>query len=377
MFLLSNLPASFFTTSSIGYKFGKSGFLLMNSLLYKNTHLQIYFENIETILPAIFEQIETGHYGERNFEELSDFLRILYFLEKNKILERDTLKLICNELIDEIDFYFSDYLHNGNDFHFCRGILVFSNVFLETPSFIRNYTNELSQIVDFLDGISIKEKKYTYWINANQQFENKIFNNSIYGNLSVCKFLHSALEISDKSKVLLESCLRYVLKQMNYSNNGLDIFNEPHTKTQNMRTVKPMLQWIDGSFNIMYSLVMHFDNFLTGLEYDFILNNLIVVSRLSEDEVDCTKTSLGYGSTGVYIMFQNLFEKTDISDFREASVYWFNLSVERLNSKEELFSQYTDEVRLTSFISGYTGAYIGKNLFESGKSSLINKLIYL
>ncbi|AZA55193.1 lanthionine synthetase LanC family protein [Chryseobacterium sp. G0201] len=377
MFSISNLPDSFFTTPSIGYKFGKSGFLLMNSLLYKNTQLPIYFDNIEIILTNIFEQIETGYYGERNFEELSDFLRILYFIEKNGILDRDTLVSISDKLIEEIDFYFSDYLKYGNDFHFCRGILVFANLFCETPSFIKNYENELLKIVEFLDRIAIRKDNYTYWVNANLQFENKIFNNSIYGNLSICKFLYSIHEISPLSISLLEECLDFILSQLDYSKKGLSIFAEPHTTTQNKRTEKPMLQWIDGSFNIMYSLIVHLGDILPKLEYDFILKNLILVSKLSEDNVDCTKISLGYGSTGVYMMFQNLFEKTGMQDFKEASRYWFNLSVERLHSKEKSFSQYNDEVRLTSFISGYSGAYICKNLYESGETSLINNLIYL
>lgn len=377
-FKLDNIPSSFYISESIGYKFGKSSFLLMNSVMYKYTQNEKYFTNIEIIISEILSQIETNSYGERNYEELCDFIRVLYVIEKMDIIESNDIISLIEKFLLNVEFFFQKYLLKGNDFHFCRGILVFGNLFIETPSYIKNYDKEKKMIVNFLNKISYENEYGKYWINTNKAFENKIFSSSIYGNLSVCKFLKKNINNCFIAKSLLISGINFVLKQMKYNKKGLSTFDEPTTQSSLLEnSKKPILQWVDGSLNILYSLVVDFKEYLTNKEYNFILNNLIHIANFKEEDVNCPKTSIGYGSTGVFLMFRKLYKVTNIDVFNQSYKYWYNLTKERIKFKEQRFSEYKDDIRLTGFITGYTGVYTSMILCEKDNEAILDNLIYI
>jgi len=372
----TKIPNSFFSIPQIGYKFGKSSFLILNAVFYKYSLNSKYHENLQLIISDILLHIEENKLGPRVFEELTDFCRVLFFLNENELIEFKDFQSVIQNISKQIQNQFSYYLKVGKDFHFCRGILVFGNYYLEAPKELNSFFKEISQIVDWLERHALSENEGLYWINENPNFQQKIYLSSIYGSLSVCKFLNKASNRGiKKAELVLQKALVFVMRQIRSKEQGLKIFLDPEPTLR--ESDKPMLQWVGGSFNILYSLVIDFKRLLKKADYNFILKNLELIANMEEDMVDCKKTSIGYGSMGVSLMFEKLYCLTKNDKFKKASIYWYNLTLKRVETKESQFSQYSDLLQLTGFISGYSGVYTGLKLFQEKETHLIEKLIYI
>lgn len=374
---LATLPQSFFFSRQVGYKWGKSSFLLLNAVYYKYSREEKYFNNLEIILTDIITHIEECNLEGRDYEELADFCRVLFFLERIAVLDLSDYKSITDPILSKLRSSFFELL-KGNEFHFCRGILVFANLYIEAPSSFGYFEEELSLIVAWIDrNRYVTNNETFYWKNANPNFQDKIYLSSILGTLSVCKFLLKMQKRGDKkAEKLLHRGLRFVVSQIKHDQNGLKIITDPIDKIK-ADDVKPMLQWVEGSFSVLFSLIVDFKDYLYVETYDFIYKNLLLIAKLTVEDVECPKNSIGYGSMGIALMFNKLYRLTGNKNFKQPALYWYHTTLRRMSRKEPQFDRLPDSVRLTGFITGYTGIYTVKKLFEENQAHLIDDLIYI
>jgi len=326
-------------TNNIGLHAGSSGIALFIAYYDRIVNRE---ESInQRILDIINHNIECINLGERQQSICSGISGFGWLCEHLKNLHAFNEKNI--EFLKDLDVYlFSKMIldiKNGN-YDYLHGALGVGTYFLT-----RFYRKEISDILILL--LCELEKSGTHcengaikWI-SNLNIEGKKgCNISLsHGMSSIAAFLirlhQIKFEVERVDKLLIQTIV-YIIDQITYTDNSISFF-PTYSKESSLDNHYSRLGWCYGDLGISY-ILLEAALVLNNKEWEIIALRILLHSCKRRDlhKNGIRDAGLCHGSAGISHIFWNLYLKTQIQEFRIASDYWLNITMQMFNNDDEL-----------------------------------------
>lgn len=278
-------------------------------------------ENTDKILPSYCSGFAGYGFFLLKLKKTSFFLT--YFNKEiidhvNEILEQ--IDEILEEQID-VDFFDENY-------DILHGVVGIGLYFLE-----RNKINLVNKIIDDLEKTSFKNENQVFW----KKYQKYKLHTSVidmgnaHGNASIIYFLSKVISkttLNEKNRETIHHAINFHLKNAQTLDDKIltyfphqivaSEFEKGIHKPQNSR-----LAWCYGDLGTLYTLLLASDQINEPTLYDQVLTKLRdVAKRINETEYFEIDAGFCHGSSGIAIIFKNIYSLTNEKNFLDASEYW-------------------------------------------------------
>ncbi len=350
---------------------GKSLFHFYYSRAFNNE--QCGDKAIENI-NHIFNKISEGFSYHTFAGGLAGIGWLIEFLEQNDFLDcnaNETIgeldKHLFKIMIAEIKSGHFDYLHGAG------GIALY---FLKRKNLLKRDAF-LSEFVNILDEMSIKEDNICKWVSDVEVDENKyekVYNLSLsHGITSIISILSKiySLDINkEKTKTLLNGAVNYLLSNQQ----DLEKYSSYFPSTialKDHRGNQSRLAWCYGDLGISLALWNASQAMQNNIWEQKAIEILLHSSKrrnLQENRV--FDAGLCHGTSGNAHIYNRMYFNTGIEEFKEAAVYWYNETLKMARFEDSLSGykvfraeEYGGRIEEFGFLEGIAG--IGLSLLAA------------
>lgn len=323
-----NVVKKYKSSTAWGVLDGFSGIILFLAVYYKFTHddkvLNVLYEKIE-ILNAHIQDVKIptlcGGY--------SGICWLYRYLEKEQLIESEDINDSLDDLEKYICSFYSTYLKNDCDFlHGGLGIAIyFSLVESKYCSFI------MDSFLQQLDAKKIvKEPGQCAWetkLLTKGNWKDVINFSLSHGMAPIFCFLSNVYNRTRNvlAKQLLQQLFKYYKENINRED-----FSSMYPSWISQNPAESFLDsrvaWCYGDLGIAeainYAGVKLRDEELINYSFNVAYKTIgRIADSMIKDEIFC------HGSAGASFMYNQFYKKTKNKDFRDASLYWLNFTMER------------------------------------------------
>jgi len=350
---------------NIGLLTGRTGTIFVQSCIYELTKdksiLSQINENIDFIINDIInsERVETAY--------SAGVCGFAYTLNLVKPILSNQIEI--DEILDEIDETLEnelDYYVNQNNFDLIHGAIGTALYLLE-----RNKDEFAKKIIHELDLIKIVENNEIKW----SRYDPYNLHTDIYDfgfAHGMASYMYFFLKCYQK-EILKNKCEELILELIN-------LYDKNYSKeTQSFpaiikRTDYPLkeshstrLAWCYGDLTILNTLLMVSKTFENFELYEKVIKKLEVTCLRKDKEVTfIVDSGFCHGTSGLATIYDNIYDITKMTVFKDASDYWLNKTLEYSNNKNFIcgysFQKEKDvfgsDITMLSGISGIVSSLI-------------------
>lgn len=329
-----------------GLMSGKMGVCLFLFHRYQNTKREVFLEKLEVLLSDVFHDLSDGKVNMTLADGLSGILWGINYLEKKQVLEEtnvlsNELKEALSKFIEnELNIMNWDYLHGG-----LGGFLAMD----------RKQNDFKKKIVKILDETKTEHSDFIYW--KSLKYGNDINLGLSHGQTSILYFLQKIIisGVSNEKtalKLLKGSCY-YILDKMNKDYNSEYLFDSFVSVTQKSR-----LAWCYGDLSIGYMLLSASKLLKDeNIEKKAISILLHTTKRRTLEDTMIIDSCICHGTTGLVLLYNKLFNMTEMECFKESSDFWLANTIKIINEKELMFYRRVEDIWANdySLLEGLSG----------------------
>lgn len=329
-------------------KFGIALFLLEYSKHFGDNQMKV---KGLSLIKDVFGDIERTKLPIASFcNGISGIGYGLNYLNEQKIINSD-----INDLFDrDIDNYLFEVMKLNlyhNDWDYLHGALGIGLYF----SIKSKYNNQLLKNIDHLLCFFDATKKHhtsngLKWLSVIDHETGEIgYNISLsHGISSIAAIMIKMYErkiFTDRTEELAIGAINYILDQeIDVSKYGS--YFPSQSKEGSQKLFRSRLAWCYGDLGIGMTL-LNAGNVFGRKEWinkaiDVLLNAAISRRNLKENAIN--DVGLCHGAVGVGIIFNNLWKRTNIHQFKEATNYWINKTLEMATFQDGLAGYKTYHV---------------------------------
>lgn len=319
------------TENDLSLMGGGAGVALFLNYYAKYSKKEDYAEESFNIISDIFDKISLGNTYHTFAGGLAGIGWLVELFEQNSFLESDT-----DEIIGELDDYLFEYLQKelkNKHYDYLHGAAGIALYFLKRKKSEKK-ENYLTEFVNHLDKMSIKEENGIKWISDMMIDENsskKVYNISMSHGIASLISILSKLYIQninkEKTEKLLNGAINYISSQqfdikdsLAYFPNSISLDGDKGTQSR--------LAWCYGDLGISVALwnasQAFNDKKLENKSLEILLHSS---KRRNLQENSVVDAGLCHGTAGIAHIFNRMYINTGISEFKETSEYWFNLTL--------------------------------------------------
>jgi len=319
---------------------------------------------------------------------LAGYAYLLHLLKEEQILEGDYSEVLAE--IDEIlDEHFEINLEE-EDIDILHGAMGLGLYFIETGK-----KQQVEALVDRLAGIAQREGDQCYWktFDHYKTRKYKIDFGLAHGNAGVQYFLGKCIYHNiktDACKGLLQASLNFY-KNNTQDHNVIQSYFPVHIPEENYldKTYAPetsRMAWCYGDLGILYTQLFAADIMeMPDLKLEIIGQLKQTAQRRTKENTMHNDAGFCHGTSGLSIMFQNIYQLTKEPEFLETAQYWLQQTHAYKNSTAtydvvayRLFEgsrKNEIDVTLLEGISGVAAAYLAN--LTTGGTTLLDKKLFL
>lgn len=290
-------------------------------------------------------------------------------LAQNDFFEKEN-----TEFLDDLDHYLYSKMifdiKNGS-YDFLHGALGVGLYFLNRRSKPKAI-DYLVELVNHLESISIRTDNNTMVKWSYMKDGRKCINISLsHGISSIIIFLSKLYKCGiDQIRIneLITSAINYILQQQIDVKKFMTYFPSYSIETQEDITPS-RLGWCYGDLGVAYAIFYSASAINRNDLKDKALEILLYTSRrkgLKENSVQ--DGGLCHGSSGIALMFNRVFQETNIIEFKEASKYWYNITIDMASFNDGMAGYKAN-------YSQRLGGWVGEIDFLNGVSGIGLSLI--
>jgi lantibiotic modifying enzyme len=295
-----------------------------------------YSESVKlekTLAPLIsdtFQGIRQGNISPTFASGLAGVGWTIEHLKKNGFIELDTDSLISN-FDDYLYPVMLKYIRNGN-YDYLHGALGIGLYYLQRTSNpkVQLY---ISDLVDELAKQSVLLPEGIAWeSNLSNNNEESGYNLSLsHGTASIISILSSIYRLNihrEKLVPLVDRAVNFILK--NENNPKVFGYRFPGfvTKLKSQKYRAGRLSWCYNDLGISMSLLQAGRIFNNEIWKNEAIETLLETTKIIEmKEAGVMDSCLCHGATGIAHIYNRAYNYTDIVQFRESAMYWFEKSL--------------------------------------------------
>lgn len=332
---IESLPHNSENSGLLSGKMGEAIFLYEYS-----RHNPKYYKFANQILDQMYESIYNGNIFHTYCVGLPGICIGLYYLQDRNIIDSSDF------ISEEIDYYLERKLKECifyNNYDFLHGAIGIGFYFLER--FKRGNIKSISTlkiIVEYIENSAVIENDLIKWIKIKSEKINYDISLS-HGSTSIVIFLCQLLSTKnidvyiDAKKIerLIDGSVKYILSQEIDVEKYKSYF--PYTSNETSEEVKgSRLAWCYGDLGIAMTLLDVAILFGKQDWYDKaieILNYSCSRRNLYENLV--FDAGLCHGTSGIALIFYNLYLKTNDMNYLDTAQYWINKTLEYCDPQKE------------------------------------------
>lgn len=298
-----------------------------------------YFSNNEEVidkacelLETCVDEINTDYYFPTFCSGIAGFSWTMSHLYQNNRIDFE-----IDEMLLQVDTYLYKNMladFSNHNYDFLHGGIGYAIYFLERyrntkyDAIRTQFKTTLIEVIDFL-AVEVSEIS-----NDNSTSNNKIDVGLSHGITSILAFLNQlAKETCFKSRVdKIIMRLAFYIDTLKSTKNHTSSFFPNGIEADKKMEYNSRLAWCYGDLGIAYTLVetacILNDNKLRESALQVLLHT---VKRKKQEETLVDDPFICHGSFGNAHIYNSLFYLTNRSEFKEATLFWLNDGVERLN----------------------------------------------
>lgn len=344
----------------IGLLAGASGISLFKIHLKEIIDMQ---DNSIDILKRCFININNGETNPYFCGGISGYLYLIEKLMRENYLPADFIDKkdlrVLNTYLEKT--FFSALANDNIDFlHGAEGILLYllnSRLYVYGENLVNGYLKYLELSQTTVSGSSIA---FYSWVNSPSDMI-KVFNLGMaHGMASTIQILALIYKINDSSliesrtKTLLEGIVNFYIEQK-LLNNICSFPNYINEATNHSR-----LAWCYGDLSIgiaLYNAGIVLNN--TSIQNDALEICKKTTYRHDDEDTGIKDAGICHGTSGLTLMYHNLFNISGIDIFKNAKEYWISRTMEfaKFNGGIGGFKTYTRDgyVNELNLLEGSTG----------------------
>jgi len=301
---------------------------------------EIMNEGIKLITET-FEDIVNNKFTLPTFcDGIAGYTWALEFLADNKILDKKDIEefleqineYLFNNMINYIKMTNYDYLHGG------IGVGLYFLKQVENSKLVENYIIEL---IDNIEKISEIETDGSIKWKSLLDFEKNTMGYNLglsHGLASIIAFLSKVYKkgiYKDKVKYLLEGAVKYLLKTKLETSKHKSYFTSWICNEELPSSSR--LAWCYGDLGIAIAIYQAAKT-LNNNEWEQIA---IEIFLFASKRIDLQKelvfdAGICHGTSGIAHIFNRMYLYTNVIEFKEASEYWFEKTIEKATHKDGL-----------------------------------------
>ncbi|MBP2616594.1 lanthionine synthetase LanC family protein [Chryseobacterium jejuense] len=376
---------SIFSDASIEY--GKMGAALLYYYCYKHFDNKEFLDKGELMIEEsihLLSKISTDneyipkYKGDSVAQTLASFGKGMMFIQNNFDLEydfseyyeylNDTLYETVKQDLDRKDYdYFSGSLASG---------YYFLNRYIhDKDPYSKQVLNEITASI--LDNAVVLNQEEVYW--PSPSYSNQVYLGLSHGSAMIINFLtkiyeYEILETEEQRfKDIVCKAVYFLMKQKRNQINGFFPYRYPNAEIVN----ETQLSMCYGDLGILYALYNAAKKFQIKEFEEEIVHMLCESSRRKLKHSHTQDSSILYGSSGLYYMFADLYNRTSEKIYAESSQYWYDQITSYWSADKETLAgfqfDYEDDQQIHpsakySFFWGITG--IGITLMQGSDKKL-------
>jgi lantibiotic modifying enzyme len=371
--------------SNIGFLSGLGGIALFNFkyseyLETKGLETQKYYEEANLLLEEAIERIDSGYNYPTYCSGIAGYAWLLSYLDSN-----DYIEIEANELFDVIDEYlFKNMLVDikNENFDFLHGAL--GTIFYFLEQYKKNENEKYRKYIDCclkeIINHAIELDRGVAWLGT-VKGEKKTYNLSlshgISSNISILAILSTYESFNKIIGDTLKKAVQFILSYKIYSKDSTSLL-PTFVTIDNIEIRSSRLAWCYGDLGIAIALW----NYCLITKEESLKNEVLEIARFSalrreQEDTKVSDFSLCHGSFGNSQIFHKFYLDTQEELFLEASNFWMDDGLKRLDLFLRELSLVEDYKLNSSIIDGLAG--VGLSILSSitsdyswNKSLLIN-----
>jgi lantibiotic modifying enzyme len=313
---------------SINLMRGSAGIALFYFYYSKYINNQKYYDKGYELIEKIFDSVGTGNNYQTLAGGLAGFGWLFEHLVQNDILEADTNQVIGDLdnflypfMLKEIKMGNYDYLHNAS------GIVLFF-LYRKSNPLVKKYIIDYIDLLDEHSEIDRQSLKWKSEIFAKENERVNVYNLSLsHGMASLVAILSKIYsnEINkEKTLKLLKGAINYILSNQFDIKKNLSYFPS-YISLDGNKGEPSRMAWCYGDLGIGLSL-WNASKVLVDFELEKKAIEILLHSTKRRDlkENNVLDAGLCHGTAGIAHIFNRMYINTGVSEFGEASEYWFN-----------------------------------------------------
>lgn len=352
-FLLNwNKIKDYRNSNHIGLLAGLPGIILVLFENYKINPTDIHNVVLKEYIQKTFEIIENSESLTPTYcDGLAGYGVFLLKLKKNKLVDKSD-KELSNQIdliLEEIDDVLEEQLkifYEKDNLDILHGILGFGLYFIERENQIR-----ISEIVQILDKKKCKTKEgYVYWkkYDSYDAYATILDMGNAHGMGANIFFLTKLLSkknfLTEHSRIMVTELVDKSIQF--YLNNAQDIskdiycyyplkINAVAFEQNNFMPENSRLGWCYGDLAVLYTLLMASIQIEKKSYEKIILEKLLFVARRKyKEEKYIIDAGFCHGTSGITVLFLNIYNVTKNEAFWEAANYWLKETFNKKNKKQ-------------------------------------------
>ncbi len=316
---------------------GKFGIALYFLYYAKLVDKQEPYDHGLELLSSVFEDVNNGFNYHTHAGGLAGIGVVMEILNNADLVDSDTNELLCG--LDE--YLYKRMIHDikEGDYDFLHGAVGLAFYFLKRLSG-ENSGKYLEEFLEELDKIAIKDEQGIRWISElDKEKRAKGFNLSLsHGLASIIAFLSKLYSINiAKEKVfeLLKGAVKYLLNQQQDVSKYDSNFPSWICETEPSKYSR--MAWCYGDLGIGIALWLAGNNTNNEAWKAKAVEVLLqTTKRRSVEETGVVDAGLCHGAAGIAHIYNRMYNYTNIKDFKESAIYWFNKTIEMAFHKDTL-----------------------------------------
>jgi lantibiotic biosynthesis protein len=313
-----SLPQNSLTT--FGYSNGLLGKALFFAYYSAFTEDDKYGEWSGKIITTAIKKVIEPYEGKNLYKELSELGIFLEYAKENNLLNIDTNQILLGA--DKMMHEFLEGAMEKEDFDPYTGALMCGSYFLGRSRTKPEYAHTLEKITIWLGQIAHQDQDGNiYWVSKLFKKDN-IYLGMSHGLASIMVFLCRVYEMGIQQKLvrkLLVGTAHYILsKELDFEEEG---YHFPNIVDEKGVT---SLGLCYGDMGTAYALlragmILEEEN-LTSKAISIFRN---CASRQEFSQAGIKDAGILYGASGVALMFDKVYEMTQIHEFFDIATYWY------------------------------------------------------
>lgn len=359
----------------IGLMNGICGEMLFFSYLNKYTNTNRYSNQIAKRYEIIIEDISTFNRlpGTMCFGTIG-IIWTLNHLIKNNFIKAD---ISFGTFFNYFSEYISIYSKEG-DFDFLHGSSGTVLGLLDVYKRNSNVSIPLQYFFKELENNSIQTEQTAKWVTTimvdrnNEDVCNLSFAHGITSTIVIlCELLKNSPD-NKKIKTLLIKSINFLLESKLNDKNSTSIFPPWVLKSKPQNNGGSRLGWCYGDLGCAITLykagkILRNQRYITEA-IDILLHS---VKRKRREDTQILDASFCHGTAGVAHIYNRFYQKTRLQDFKDASLYWYEQTLQFANKNSDEVFMYFNRVadkcqRDHSLLSGSLG--IGLSLMTANSN---------